>query len=51
MACQGCVGRGIGQRCSMCGGTVPVALRRTRESSSEIRADCRDCTEGRIHTH
>jgi hypothetical protein len=49
--CPGCVGRGIGTRCSMCGGVVPAEKRRTPLSRSEVRPDCLDCRAGRTHTH
>jgi hypothetical protein len=50
-ACPGHIGRGIGADCSMCGGLVPPALRRTADSPSEIRADCAGCRRGTLHTH
>jgi hypothetical protein len=49
--CPGCVGRGTGTQCFICGGTVPTSQRRTPQSPSEIRSGCRDCAAGRKHTH
>jgi hypothetical protein len=49
--CPGHVGRGLGAECSICGGWVPLELRRTEDSPSEIRRDCRGCQRGTPHTH
>lgn len=50
--CPGCVGRGTGTVCAMCGGTIPPEMWRTRQdSASEYRPACADCRAGRTHTH
>lgn len=49
--CPGCIGRGTGRTCSMCSGVIPVGKRRTKDSPSEVRQDCRDCQRGARHTH
>lgn len=35
--CTGCIGRGTGTACCMCGLPIPEHLRRTPDSPSEIR--------------
>ncbi len=50
-ACPGCVGRGTGPVCAVCGGPVPPYLRRGPGAPGEVRADCPDCAAGRQHTH
>jgi len=35
--CKGCVGRGTGTRCCICGKVIPTALRRTPKTPSELR--------------
>lgn len=49
--CPGCVGRGTGAVCCVCGGQVPAALRRRAGDPSEVRAGCPDCAVGRGHVH
>jgi hypothetical protein len=49
--CPGCVGRGTGTRCFVCGGDIPADRQRGTESRSEWSADCSDCVAGRRHTH
>ena len=51
LVCTGCVGRGTGTRCCICGGGIPLDLRRDPEAADEFRADCGDCTGGHRHTH
>jgi hypothetical protein len=50
-SCHGCVGRGTGTSCCMCGNLVSTVLRRDCESTSEVRRNCEDCQAGRAHTH
>jgi hypothetical protein len=50
-ACVGCVGRGTGDGCCMCGGPIPAALRRRPGSPPEYSSGCADCANGRIHSH
>lgn len=49
--CPGCVGRGTGAVCCVCGGQVPASLRRRPGDPSEVRAGCPDCAAGRGHVH
>jgi hypothetical protein len=49
--CPGCVGRGTGAVCCMCGGQVPARLRRSRNSPREYSPACADCRAGRPHAH
>jgi hypothetical protein len=49
--CPGCVGRGTGWRCCVCGRMIPPQLRRAPGSPDEIREGCPDCRVGRAHTH
>jgi NTP pyrophosphatase (non-canonical NTP hydrolase) len=37
-ACPGCIGRGTGNRCFICGGIVPLQLRRTADMPTETDA-------------
>jgi hypothetical protein len=50
-SCPGCVGRGTGTECCICGEPVPAALRRTTNSTDEWSADCPACVSGKRHTH
>lgn len=49
--CPGCVGRGTGTVCVACGGEIPELWRRSDESPSEYREDCRRCVAGSRHSH
>jgi hypothetical protein len=49
--CPGCVGRGTGERCCVCGKPIPPRLRLSQGHPSELRPDCLDCQAGRVHTH
>jgi hypothetical protein len=50
-ACPGCVGRGTGEDCNVCGRPIPPGLCREPDDPSEVRADCADCAAGRPHVH
>lgn len=49
--CPGCVGRGTGGLCCACGGSIPAALRRTKDSPEEYDRACPGCRAGRRHAH
>ena len=50
--CNGCVGRGTGKGCFMCGLPIPVELRLTTDSPHEFDPDnCADCRQGKRHSH
>ena len=49
--CDGCIGRGCGTACGICGGTIPNHLRRTTDSPREYRSTCTACLVGARHTH
>lgn len=49
--CPGCVGRGAGTVCCVCGAPIPAALRLRPDGPPEARADCLDCVAGRRHVH
>ena len=49
--CPGCVGRGTGPTCCMCGAPVPQELRRGPGDPPELRAGCPDCAAGVVHVH
>ena len=49
--CPGCVGRGTGEDCNVCGRPIPPGLCREPDDPSEVRADCADCAAGRPHVH
>ena len=50
-ACPGCVGRGTGPVCAICGGDVPAGKRRTQQSKPEYDTQCLRCRASRPHTH
>jgi anti-sigma regulatory factor (Ser/Thr protein kinase) len=50
-SCPGCVGRGTGPRCCMCGRWIPGELRRQPGDRSEVDPGCPDCARGIVHTH
>jgi hypothetical protein len=50
--CSGCVGRGTGVRCCICGGEIPPELWRAPEDSRpEYDATCGACRAGARHVH
>lgn len=49
--CLGCVGRGTGDVCCVCGGHIPVALRRAPGDPSEFDENCAECHTLTRHTH
>ncbi len=49
--CPGCVGRGTGSRCCMCGRPIPEHLRRQPTDADEYSPACPNCAAGKIHAH
>lgn len=49
--CPGCVGRGTGTECFVCGRWIPEDLRRSPGDPSEYEFGCPGCVNGREHTH
>lgn len=49
--CPGCVGRGTGTECCVCGCWIPEHLRRSPGDPGEYQTGCADCVNGRRHTH
>ena len=50
-SCPGCVGRGTGEVCCLCGLPVPIALRRSPGDAPEYDPGCHGCASGLRHTH
>lgn len=49
--CPGHVGRGTGEQCGICHGTIPADLRRKPGDPVEWSASCRGCVNGAPHVH
>ncbi|WP_157255048.1 hypothetical protein [Nonomuraea typhae] len=53
--CPGCIGRGSGARCCMCGRAIPAELQRPHGQPAYegdvVDTGCADCQHGRTHTH
>lgn len=52
--CPGCIGRGTGSNCCMCGNPIPANLRRTNGDAypgDHPKPGCPDCAAGRRHSH
>jgi hypothetical protein len=50
-ACGGCIGRGTGERCAICGKPIPQRLRRSPGDPAEYRPGCAGCQAGTPHAH